>query len=319
MPVRAREMRPDRFARGNRFVGHDRPFGQERAQSPADGACRERFAAGKTGPRRRPQRRQRGARAQLLGQPFERAGAILVLGRQHIEGAGGRRQRASHAGITEERDGRLGFHQDQSLEVREQRLRRLGEVGNALRGGDIAAAGHPGCVPVGEDSHSCGGAQAVGRAKTALLKRRAAEKQSDRSGRSATRARCRGLARWPAADPPAGARRARLACLAPGEIGGHNQGRHFPGGPSAAATAADAASPMPTARQRPHPARNWARESLDIGRQGSVVAQVLRGMLAHDVDYRRARLARVVEIRSALARPGPRCSRVAAGLPAMRA
>jgi len=120
----------------------------------------------------------------------------------------------------------MSFHKDQPLESGKQRLRGLREIGKTLGCGDAGAAGHAGGVPVGEDSHAGGGAQARGCVKSAGLKRGAAEKESNRLPGAQ---RARGVTdpfarRQGPARPGSGA--TGISGLAPGEIRGHDQGRY---------------------------------------------------------------------------------------------
>ena len=62
-----------------------------------------------------------------------------------------------------------------------------------------------------------------------------------------------------------------------------------------------------------------ARPALGVGGQRRVERAVVGGLVADDVDHGRRGAARVVQVGEPLARPGPQCSSVAAGLPAMRA
>src|SRR4030095_13386461 len=57
--------------------------------------------------------------------------------------------------------------------------------------------------------------------------------------------------------------------------------------------------------RRAHPRRDGARNALDIGSQRRVVLDVIRGVLADDVDDARAGLPRVVKIGQAVAEPRP--------------
>ncbi len=61
------------------------------------------------------------------------------------------------------------------------------------------------------------------------------------------------------------------------------------------------------------------RHALGVGRQRRVVGEMLRRVLAHDVDDRRAGLAGIVQVGEAVGEAGPRCSSVRPGRPVMRA
>ena len=82
----------------------------------------------------------------------------------------------------------------------------------------------------------------------------------------------------------------------------------------------------PRRRRRPrgrrrgaHPGGHRARDALDVGGERRIVLEVIGRVLADDVDDARAGLAaRCAGWRARCRGPGPRCSRVAAGLSAMR-
>ena len=132
---------------------------------------------------------------------------------------------------------------------------------------------------------------------------------------SATRSSLDGLCGRPArrARRP---RRPRTTTRRPAARGS----RCWPGGCMAAAIASAASAPTSSgAFERAGPAAEPAGERVDVGLERRVVPLVVRGVVADHVDDRGVRAARVVQVREAVARPGPRCSSVAAGLSAMRA
>ena len=90
--------------------------------------------------------------------------------------------------------------------------------------------------------------------------------------------------------------------------------------PTRAACTARAASPATSLAlfDLVDPGRNRTGEAGDIGGQQRVILQMVGRVIADDVDDRRRRAAGVVQIGEAVGQPGPRCSSVAAGLPAMR-
>src|ERR1039458_2962416 len=94
----------------------------------------------------------------------------------------------------------------------------------------------------------------------------------------------------------------------------------FPGGPRAAATAAEAASPIPVARSsvRTQPDTGRAKASVSAVRGASWPRCCVECSPTMFTTGERA-LRALCRFASAFPRPGPRCSRVAAGFPVMRA
>ena len=84
---------------------------------------------------------------------------------------------------------------------------------------------------------------------------------------------------------------------APGAIGGHDQRRHAAGrGAGGLHGARRVAGDGSGVARPPHPGRDRAREADDVGGQRRVVAHVVDRVVADDVDDRRRRAARVVQI-----------------------
>ncbi len=88
-----------------------------------------------------------------------------------------------------------------------------------------------------------------------------------------------------------------------------------------AATIASAAS-RPTSdeeRRRPQPFGIRPRDGFDVGSQRRIVAQMIGGMLADEVDDRHLGPAGIVQIRETIAEAGAEMKSVHAGFSAMRA
>ena len=88
---------------------------------------------------------------------------------------------------------------------------------------------------------------------------------------------------------------------APGGVGGQDQGRDLSrrlarGRDREGAVACDRAR----VRRGLDPVRNRSRNAFDIGRERGVVAQVVGGVVTHDVDDAGASLLRVVQVRQAV-------------------
>ena len=74
----------------------------------------------------------------------------------------------------------------------------------------------------------------------------------------------------------------------PGDVSGHDQGRHLTGGSGGGGDRVDrVASELFGAARCPHPRGHVARDRLDVGLQRGVVLRVVRGVSAHDVHHRR--------------------------------
>ena len=99
----------------------------------------------------------------------------------------------------------------------------------------------------------------------------------------------------------------RFGAVLPRDVGGHDQRRHLTGRAGSGGDRLNSvAGELLSAARRPYPRRNVARDRLDIGLQRRVVLSVVRGVIAHYVEQRDPRPARVVEVCDPVAEPRPK-------------
>ena len=99
----------------------------------------------------------------------------------------------------------------------------------------------------------------------------------------------------------------RFGAVLPRDVGGHDQRCHLAGRASSRGDRLNSvAGELLSATRRPYPRRNVARERLDIGLQRRVVLSVVRGVIAHYVEQRDPRPARVVEVCDPVAESRPK-------------
>ncbi len=103
----------------------------------------------------------------------------------------------------------------------------------------------------------------------------------------------------------------------PGKISRYDERSHLPGRLTRSlnhrgSIGAHVSGPL----HRPNPARHRTSEGFDIGRQGRVVAQMLRAVLPNDIHHRRPRLPGVVKIGQRIAQTGTQVQQCGGRAPA---
>jgi len=160
---------------GDHFVGDERAFGQERGYSEADVIQGERDVF-RGGGGRWPFGKANVGQACREG--FESRRAVFVAPGEDVIDAAGGGHVTGFAGIGEEADGALGFHEEQVSNVGQKRERAFGEVGH-LRGFERASAGGDlAHVARGDDADAGGGGDSSGGAQGAVVGCRSTEQDS---------------------------------------------------------------------------------------------------------------------------------------------
>ncbi len=211
---------------------------------------------------------------------------------------------AGLVGIREERHGSTRVDGDEVAQPLELRDRELGEIAEPFHAGKAGAALEAGGERLAQKlGTGCGRDPARGD-QSSLAQCAATEHQRGR--RSCAQGLGRkldGIGRDPI-QRGRGRDRPRLCTVRPGRVGGQDQRRD----------AAPHRREDRVGRGRAHlgrrfrrldPAGDVAGHRLDVGRERRVEHLVIRGVVADDVDQRRAGTPRVVQIREPVAEPGP--------------
>ncbi len=304
-------------AEGDALVGDDRPFRDHRRQGAGQALGCRGAARGLGARAARRDGRRRGA--QLVRQRFQRRQHILFgAAQRHLPRTGGGMQRRP-TGIAEEADRQAGSDADDGVEARQRRYRLRHRIGHAFEGHAALATGDEGVGHLGHRRNAGGGHDALRDPLRRLRQRRAAEQeqhalplaQGARGFSHRMRIRRRGGG--------GRQRRAHHPALLPAGVGGQDErgdaargacclGGGDSGGRADFGGAAAAAYPV---RDAPGPALGIGGEGASKGRCQVAWSPTQLTM----PDRARRALCRLAR---PLARPGPQCSRVAAGLRARR-
>src|SRR5206468_11011587 len=116
--------------------------------------------------------------ADVLRERLQGRNAVLFNGREHMDGAVLRCERAPATWIAEKRYGRLCLDEDEMLKAGELRLGALGEISDALRMKPAAPGSGTGGVAVGENARAGSRCDSRRGTQSALTERRSAQEKS---------------------------------------------------------------------------------------------------------------------------------------------
>ena len=285
-----------------------------RAPAASSGAGRP------VGPGRRGEGDGRVGGAELGDERVEGGDRVVGAGGQHVDLAALGHEVAGLARVGEERDRRLGVDQHQVAEAVELHGGELGEVAEAVDGGQPGAALEAGGEGLAEQRRAGRRGDPAGGDQARLPHARPPRKSAAFSPERRASATERTTAASTAVGAAGATGAAGVGALGPRHVGGQDQR-----GDAAAAASGPRPRPRPRRRRRPRcvvgraqPARHVAGDGLDVGVERRVVLLVVRGVVADDVDDRGEARRALCRLASPLPSPGPRCSRVAAGRSAMR-
>src|SRR6185312_1384627 len=240
--------------------------------------------------------------AEFFGESFERGESVFAFGREIFKCAIRRGESGAQARISEKRDRRFRFDKNQVREVAEERLGGFGEVRDARGGGDAEAASEAAGIAVAVNGYAGGRGDAGGGAQSGFCESLAAEQNAGGfAGAQGLRNGQDSIALWNGSLM----RRkggSGITGFAPGEIGGDDEGRDLAGRSDGGGDGGCGCfAHRGCARESADPTGDGPGEGFDIGGERSIVAEVLRGVFADDVDDGGAGFARVVEVRERVA------------------
>ena len=237
---------------------------------------------------------------------MQRGGTVLLGQREREDLAAFRREQARHAGIGEEAGRPAGADQHDTPVGLEyvQRLRH--RIRDAVDGEPSGAALQPRVHAFGHDVAARRRGDGARRLERLLEQRASAEQQQCRLAAFQDGGGC--------VDEPVvhhlafgdGGYGSDRAAVAPGRVGGQDQGRDLPRrGVGSGDCLRGAEANRCGVGRRFDPMRDRTRDARDIRGERCVVLDVIGRMLADDVDDGRARLLRIVQVgqRVAEARP----------------
>ena len=246
-------------------------------------------------------------RSKRIGERLEREYAVLVRMREGLDAAAFGDGPARFSGIGKKRDGRFGADQDQVFHAGQERDDLFCEIRNARDGNAARALLQSRRERIAHEPRARRGGDAAGCNETLLFERGSANEDGRILAGSANdfRDAIDGLA----ADFERrrhGHRRGGSRCFEPCRIGGEHQRRNLPGRLTCGMNGARRiGSRIAGAGRLVIPARYRPREPFDVRRERRIVLQVIRRVIAHDVDDGRRGTARVVEVRDAVCKAGP--------------
>ena len=296
----------DEESRRVSLVHHDGPFGQHGPHGVGEGLGRER-ARRPLGPPGRGGRAGVGRRTDSVGQRRQGARGVLAGPDEGVHRAAGRHQVARLAGVGEEGDRGGSVDQDQVPDAVELRLGHFGQVGQPVDGRDARPTFQVGRECLAQQE----GAAHVGDPAGGVQPGRAERTTAEQEGSPLTRAQGLGhlvdrVVRHHRRPSPRTGRAGARGGLGPRGVGRQYQGRHAARraerrGNGVRPVSGDVVRPC----RRAVPARHRTGDGGDLRLERRVVAGVVGGVVAHDVDDRRAGSSRVVQVGQPVAEPGP--------------
>ena len=229
---------------------------------------------------------------------------------------------AGPAGVGEERHRRAGAGQDEVLDPGQLGLGLLGQVGQPVHARHPGAALQPRRERLGEQPRPGGDADPAGRAQAALGQGRPAEEEHGIGRKQSTvvdhmcrvagaGARVGGAGAWTGG---VGAGRGDGGAVAPGDVGGEDQGGDL-AGPGGGDRAHRVVGQVARGAAGVHPAGYGAGQGLDVGLQGGVVADVAGGVGTDDDHHRGPGPAGVVQVGQAVGQAGAEVQQHRGGFP----